>query len=213
MKLLIATNNRNKLKEIRAILGKKFDEILSLSEVDLKVDIEETGSTFFENALIKAREAADLSGIAALADDSGLSVDALCGAPGVYSARFAGPAQRDEDNNKLLLKVLDKENNRAARFISAIVLYFPAKLSDQAQKLCGRHLALDGTGGGSYIYAQGEAQGEILREMHGQNGFGYDPLFYSFDLEKTFAQASESEKNAVSHRAKALFALSQLLAK
>lgn len=190
MKLVIATNNQNKLKEIQKILGQKFDEILTLGDLNINVEIEETGSTFLENALIKAKEICLLSKLPSLADDSGLSVDALRGAPGVYSARFAGIEHNDMSNNKLLLNVMKDELNRKANFTSCVVLYYP-----------------DGT----YISAEGKAHGEIINEMRGSNGFGYDPVFFSYDLQKTFAEADSEEKNKVSHRGRALNNLLELL--
>lgn len=182
MKLAVATNNKNKLKEIRAILSESFDELLSLDELKIDVEIEETGATLEENALIKARTIAVLSGLPAIADDSGLMVDALDGAPGVYSARYAGEEHDDKKNNELLLKNL-MGKPRTAHFCSVIAICYP-----------------DGT----FLTADGTAEGEILFEECGCNGFGYDPLFYSYELKKSFAEASAEEKNSVSHRGRAL---------
>lgn len=183
MKLAIATNNLHKLTEIRDILNGKFDELLSLKDLGIDVEIEETGETFEENALIKAREIVRLTGMPALADDTGLMVDALNGAPGVYSARYAGEQHNDADNRKLLLKNLDGVKARDAHFETCVALCFPD---------------------GHYVLASGQVFGEILTEERGEHGFGYDSLFYSPELNKTFAEASEQEKNSVSHRGRAL---------
>lgn len=189
MKIAIATNNPSKLREIRAILGGFFDEALSLSDLGIDIDIEETGTTLTENALIKARTIRDLTGLPALADDSGLMVDALGGAPGVYSARYAGEEHDDKKNNALLLKNLEGKP-RDAKFCSVIALCYPD----------GRELT-----------AEGSAPGVILEEERGTGGFGYDPLFFSPELGKTFAEATPEQKNSVSHRSRALRAMLELL--
>ncbi|HIU99019.1 MAG TPA: XTP/dITP diphosphatase [Candidatus Limadaptatus stercoripullorum] len=189
MKIAIATNNPNKLREIRAILGGFFDEALSLSDLGIDIDIEETGTTLTENALIKARTIRDLTGLPALADDSGLMVDALGGAPGVYSARYAGEEHDDKKNNALLLKNLEGKP-RDAKFCSVIALCYPD----------GRELT-----------AEGSVRGVILKEERGTGGFGYDPLFFSPELGKTFAEATPEQKNSVSHRSRALRAMLELL--
>lgn len=189
MKIAIATNNPNKLREIRAILGGFFDEALSLSDLGIDIDIEETGTTLTENALIKARTIRDLTGLPALADDSGLMVDALDGAPGVYSARYAGEEHDDKKNNALLLKNLEGKP-RDAKFCSVIALCYPD----------GRELT-----------AEGSVEGVILEEERGTGGFGYDPLFFSPELGKTFAEATPEQKNSVSHRSRALRAMLELL--
>ena len=176
MKIAIATNNPNKLREIRAILGGFFDEALSLADLGIDIDIEETGTT-------------DLTGLPALADDSGLMVDALDGAPGVYSARYAGEEHDDKKNNALLLKNLEGKP-RDAKFCSVIALCYPD----------GRELT-----------AEGCAPGVILEEERGTGGFGYDPLFFSPELGKTFAEATPEQKNSVSHRSRALRAMLELL--
>lgn len=183
MKLVIATNNKNKLGEIQAILGQTFDEILTMKDLNLDIEVEETGTTFLENAMLKAREICKIVKLPTLADDSGLSVDSLDGAPGVYSARYAGLQHNDADNNVKLLDELKDKPNRNAHFTSAVVLCFPD---------------------GEVISAEGYAYGEILKEQKGENGFGYDPLFFSRELKKTFAEASSDEKNAISHRKQAL---------
>ena len=189
MKIAIATNNLNKLREIRAILGDFFEEALSLGDLGIHTDIEETGSTLTENALIKARTIRDMTGLPALADDSGLMVDALDGAPGVYSARYAGEEHDDKKNNALLLKNLAGKP-RNARFCSVIAICYPD----------GRELT-----------AEGSVKGVILEEERGKGGFGYDPLFFSPELGKTFAEAAPEEKNSVSHRSRALHNMLSLL--
>ena len=183
MKLIIASNNAHKLIEIKAILGGVFDEILSMKEAGIEHETIEDGSTFMENAEKKAREIAEISGCCALADDSGLCVDALDGAPGIFSARFSGVHGDDEANNRLLLKKLEGVENRRAHYTCAMALYRPD---------------------GSKVTAEAYLYGEIGYEEKGENGFGYDPLFILPELGKTTAQISAEEKNAISHRALAL---------
>ena len=183
MELIIASNNQNKLSEIKAILGDSFDSVISMSDAGLDIDIEENGDTFLENALIKARTVSELTGKVALGDDSGLVVEALGGAPGVYSARYANAHGDYDKNNALLLKNMEGMENRKAKFTTVMVMYFP---------------------GGNFLFAEGEATGSILKEKKGKEGFGYDPVFFSDELNITFAEASSEQKNAVSHRAKAL---------
>lgn len=190
MKLAIATNNQHKLQEIRAILGDSFEELLSLKDLGIDVDVEETGTTLEENALIKARAILSLSGIATLADDTGLMVDALKGAPGVYSARYAGEEHDDAKNRALLLKNLDGVKDRSAHFATVIALCYPD---------------------GKTLTASGRVNGEILLSERGTVGFGYDSLFFSTELGKTFAEATQSEKNSVSHRGRALRAMLELV--
>lgn len=190
MKLAIATNNQHKLQEIRVILGDSFEELLSLKDLGIDVDVEETGSTLEENALIKARAILSLSGIATLADDTGLMVDALRGAPGVYSARYAGEEHDDAKNRALLLKNLDGVKDRSAHFATVIVLCYPD---------------------GKTLTASGRVNGEILLSERGTEGFGYDSLFFSTELGKTFAEATQAEKNSVSHRGRALRAMLELV--
>ncbi len=189
MKLIIASNNAHKLVEIKAILGDVFDEILSLKEAGIEHETIEDGNTFMENAEKKAREIAEISGCCALADDSGLCVDALDGAPGIFSARFSGVHGDDEANNRLLLKKLEGVENRKAHYTCAMALYRPD---------------------GSKVTAEGYLYGEIGFEEIGENGFGYDPLFVLPELQKTTAQISPEEKNSISHRA---LALKELLSK
>ena len=190
MKLAIATNNQHKLQEIRAILGDSFEELLSLKDLGIDVDVEETGTTLEENALIKARAILSLSGIATLADDTGLMVDALKGAPGVYSARYAGEEHDDAKNRALLLKNLDGVKDRSAHFATVIALCYPD---------------------GKTLTASGRVNGEILLSERGTEGFGYDSLFFSTELGKTFAEATQSEKNSVSHLGRALRAMLELV--
>lgn len=182
MKVVAATGNMHKLKEMRAIFPQW--EILSEKEAGFAGDVEETGETFLENALIKARAVCRATGHAALADDSGIAVDALGGAPGVYSARYSGGD--DADNRALLLKNLSGAADRRAHFACAVALVFPD---------------------GREVTAEGRTEGEILPSERGTGGFGYDSLFYSYDLKKSFGEASDEEKNSVSHRARALAAL------
>lgn len=190
MKLVIASNNAHKIAEIKTIIGGFFEEIYSLKELSLEIDPEETGKTFEENALLKARAVTEATGMCALSDDSGLCVEALNGAPGVYSARYAGEGHDDAENNALLLRNLQGKTDRAAYFVSCVALTYPD---------------------GKEIIAEGRTYGSILTELKGNNGFGYDPLFYSDDLKKSFGEASAEEKNTVSHRGRALAALKEKL--
>ena len=183
MKLIIASNNAHKLAEIKAILGDYFGEILSLREAGIEHETVEDGETFLANAEKKAREIAELSGCCALADDSGLCVDALGGAPGIYSARFAGEHGNDAANRRLLLERLQGVTDRGAHFTCAIALVRPD---------------------GSEVTAEGKFYGEIGTEERGSNGFGYDSLFYVPELGMTNAEMTSEQKNAVSHRALAL---------
>ena len=186
MKLIIASNNEHKLIEIRQILGPHFAEILSMREAGIEHETVEDGTTFMENALKKAREVAELSGCCALADDSGICVDALDGAPGIYSARFAGVHGDDEANRQHLLELMRGKDDRGAHFTCAMALVWPD----------GRTLTPEG-----YVY------GEITHEKRGSNGFGYDPLFLVPELGLTTAELEPDAKNAISHRAAALHAL------
>ena len=189
MELLIASNNPNKIRELKEILGDRF-ETFSLKEKGIVSDPEETGKTFEENSEIKARFALEKSGLATLADDSGLAVDALGGAPGVFSARYSGEGATTEKNNALLLKNMENMTDRRAKFVCVITLLFPD---------------------GRKIQAKGECHGEILTSPRGTNGFGYDPLFYVPEYKKTFAELTAEEKNAISHRAVALRAFEERL--
>lgn len=181
-KLVIASANKGKIKEFKKILGEKF-EIIPMSEAGFNADVEESGSTFQENSLIKAKTVADALRLPVLADDSGLCVDRLDGAPGLYSARFSGVHGDDAANRAKLLNALKGEKDRRAKFCCSICLYYPD---------------------GKYVFGNGETLGEILDEEKGSNGFGYDPIFYSYDLKKPFGEATDEEKNSVSHRYRAL---------
>lgn len=178
--IIIATRNQGKLKEFKAILADSYDEILSLSDFDGFPEIEETGSSFEENALIKAKAACDRLGVDAIADDSGLVVETLGGAPGIYSARYAGEGASDEENNKELLSELKGKENRDARFVCCIALV----LKDGTRK-----------------FFKGECEGRIISEKRGTSGFGYDPVFYVPRYGKTMAELGPDVKNEISHRA------------
>ncbi len=184
MKMVLASRNRHKIAELETLLSAYVPdvEILSLDEVGILGEIEENGKTFHENALIKARAAA-ASGYIGLGDDSGLSVRALGGAPGIYSARYAGAHGNTEENNALLLKNMEGVRDRYAEFVCVIACVMP-----DGEEFCVR----------------GAAAGEILSDYHGEGGFGYDPLFFDPIKNKTFAEMSAEEKNAVSHRGHAV---------
>ena len=183
-KLVLASNNFGKLRELKAILGDIFD-VYSMREMGINVDVEENGETFEENALIKAEALMKLTGCATLSDDSGLCVDALGGRPGVHSARYCGVHGDDEANNQLLLRELENtpDEERTAHYGAAVALCRP---------------------GHAPIITYGKCEGRILRAYRGEGGFGYDPLFYSDDLGMTFAEADPDVKNGVSHRARAI---------
>lgn len=191
MKYVVATNNQHKLKEIKEILGSKI-EIVSLADLNLSIDVEETGTTFLENSLIKARAVCTLSGLPTLADDTGLMVDALNGEPGVYSARYAGVEHNDKANREKLLANLKnvEYENRTASFHTVISIVYPD---------------------GKELTANGSVSGHILFEEVGSGGFGYDSIFYADELEKSFAEASDEEKNSISHRGRALRNIFKLL--
>lgn len=193
LEFVIASSNKHKIEEIQNILSKHNIKLLSMEDVGLQgLEIEETGATFEENAMIKAKAVMELTGKVTLADDSGLMVDVLDGAPGVYSARYAGNECDDHANNKLLKQNLMSVafEDRSARFVSVIALAFP-----------------DGREG----YYKGICEGMIGFNEIGENGFGYDPLFIPNGCEKTFAQLSAEEKNRISHRARALKVMSKKL--
>ena len=181
--LVIATTNENKLKEFKEILGGLDIEILSLSDFGPIPPVIEDGDSFDENAYKKALHTAKVLGLPAIADDSGLVVDALGGAPGIYSARYAGEDATDEKNRKKLLDSLKTEKNRAAHFQCVISIATP---------------------GGPALTYEASCDGEIIDEEKGDNGFGYDPIFFFPELGKTFAQMESYEKHQVSHRGKAL---------
>lgn len=193
MKLIIASNNAHKIHEIKQILSGKFDEILSLSEAGIDHETVEDGATFAENAYKKAREIAEITGCAVLADDSGLCVSALGGAPGVISARYAGGGvghSTDAENNALLLKNLEGVTDRVAYFICAVALVYPD---------------------GRLVSAEGYMHGSIIDTPRGGKGFGYDPLFLPVGENRTVAELSDEEKNAISHRGNALKNLLSLI--
>ena len=194
MKIVLASRNKKKKVELQALLSQYIDgiEILSLDEVGIYGEIEEDGVTFEENALIKARTAAE-SGYVGVGDDSGLEVDALGGAPGVYSARYAGEHGDDEANNTLLLKNLEDKSDRNGRFVCSIACVFPEKYGYEP------------------IVVRGTVEGEIIKERQGNGGFGYDPLFFVSSLNKTFAEATPEEKNNISHRGNAIKAFAEKL--
>ncbi|WP_214700630.1 MULTISPECIES: XTP/dITP diphosphatase [unclassified Exiguobacterium] len=183
MKLIIATHNPGKVKELEGMLTPLGFEVESLLDYPNAPETDETGTTFEENAALKATEAATYFGHAVLADDSGLEVDALDGAPGVYSGRFAGPEKSDEANNALLLEKLNGETNRTARFVCALCLAKPT---------------------GETLTVRGTIEGTIGYSPRGENGFGYDPLFIVPSLHKTAAELEREEKAVVSHRGQAL---------
>ncbi len=191
MKVIVATNNQHKLSEMRAILGSKL-ELVSMSEFGIDMNIEENGSTLEENSRIKALAVSRIANLPTLADDTGLLVDALNGAPGVFSARFAGVEHNDKKNREKLLEELSnvEYKNRTAHFETVLTLLYPD---------------------GHEIVAKGAVYGHILEKEVGDNGFGYDSLFYADELGKSFAEASAEDKNSISHRGRALQALLEKL--
>ena len=186
MKVVLASKNPHKLVEIDAITRKLGIELILQSELGIDIDVEETGTTFEENSFLKAEAVMKASGLPALADDSGIAVDALNGEPGVYSARYGGdPGMTDHDRLLLLLKNAESipDGERQAKFVCVITMVTPE---------------------GQTIQARGEIHGELLREERGENGFGYDPIFYYPPAGITTAELLSEEKNKVSHRANAL---------
>lgn len=190
MRVIAATKNKGKIREISEILGELGIEVISQVDAGIDVEVLETGKTFLENARIKAQAVALLCDDAVLADDSGLCVDALGGAPGIYSARYAGEDATDRDKIEKLLGELGEEINREAHFETAVSFILPD---------------------GREISASGTVPGRITKEPSGEGGFGYDPIFFSDELGKTFGDASDEEKNSVSHRARAIKALFEIL--
>ena len=184
MQIFLATTNNGKVSELKDMLGDGF-EIFCLKDFPGITPAVEDGTTFAENAIKKATHAAQFTKMWTLADDSGLAVDALDGAPGIYSARFAGEDSNDNANNTKLLNLLQNvpQEKRTARFISAVAVVSPQ---------------------GETKVFEGACEGRILFDAEGNGGFGYDPLFYSNDLQKSFGTASFAEKNAVSHRSRAM---------
>lgn len=190
MKIVFATNNAHKLSEVKAVLGEGF-ELVTLKEVGITEDIPETGETLDENASIKARYVYERTGLDCFADDTGLEVEALGGAPGVRSARYATDGHDFAANNRKLLKELDGETNRAARFRTVISLIR----------------------GGEEIQVEGIVRGTIATQESGAEGFGYDPLFIPEGRSVTFAEMSADEKNSISHRGRAVAELVKVLKK
>ena len=193
MKFIIATNNKKKLRELGAILNKLGVEAVSLAEAGVESDAEETGATFEENSRIKALAAMKVSGLAAIADDSGLEVDALGGEPGIYSARYGGElCHNDTERYEYLLNNLKDvpDGKRTARFVSVITCVFPD---------------------GREISARGEIEGEILRSPSGEGGFGYDPVFFVRGENMTMAEMPQERKNEISHRARSLALMAKKL--
>ena len=192
-KIVFATTNDGKIKEIKEILADFDVEIVSMKEMNIDVDVEENGTTFEENSLIKARAISKLTGLPALADDSGLEVDYLNGEPGVYSARYLGrDTDYDYKNNYIIDKLKEaKDEERSARFVCVISLVLPD---------------------GREFVKKGVMEGRIGYEIKGENGFGYDPIFYLPQYGKTSAEISAEEKNKISHRGKALMEMKELIA-
>lgn len=191
MKYVLATHNPGKLKEMGDILAQFGVEVVSPKELGIAVDVEETGTTFAENAMLKAKAICEASGLPAIADDSGLCVDALNGGPGVYSARYGGEGLDDRGRYMLLLNSMRGQTTRAAHFTCAIACAFP---------------------NGDTLTAEGRCDGTIAFAPMGEGGFGYDPVFFYPPLAKTFGQLTGAEKSAISHRGKALADFSEKLA-
>ena len=193
MKVVLASRNKHKIGELQALLSKHVPtvEVLSLDDIGFEGDIEENGVTFEENAYAKAYAVAKM-GYIGLGDDSGLSVRALGGAPGIYSARYAGEHGNDAANNELLLKNLSDKSDRYAEFVCVIACVFPEDMQNA-------------------IYCRGVTSGRIIDEYKGNGGFGYDPLFYYEPMEKTYAEMTAEEKNLISHRGKAIALFAQAL--
>jgi len=194
MKLVFATRNRGKLRELRQLLLLDHLEILALDDIPGTPEVEEDGDTFAENATKKAREIMEATGLPALADDSGLEVDALGGAPGVHSARYAGEDATDEDRISLLLSELQgiPYEQRTARFRCVVAFADPRDP-------------------GNVELQQGACEGHILTAPQGKNGFGYDPVFYVEHLKQTFAQIPAQQKNSISHRGRAMALMAEHL--
>ncbi|CAG5084323.1 non-canonical purine NTP diphosphatase [Parvicella tangerina] len=188
MNIIFATGNENKVKEIQAMIGDNYD-ILSLKDVNCLEEIPETANTLIGNAIQKAEYIYKKFGKNCFADDTGLLVESLNGDPGVYSARYAGEQKNSEDNMNLLLQNLSNKTNRKAKFQTAICLIWE---------------------GEQHIFT-GEVEGEITLEKHGNDGFGYDPIFLPFESKQTFAEMSLSDKNLISHRSRAVKKLADFL--
>ncbi len=190
MKMVLASKNAHKLAEMETILSKLDVEVVLESDVGIDVDVEETGETFEENAALKAQAVMRASGLPAIADDSGLCVTALGGGPGIYSARYGGEGLSDRQRYELVLNALKGQLDRSAMFVSCICCAFP---------------------NGDSLTARGECQGTIAYAPQGNDGFGYDPVFFVPEAKKTFAQMTAEEKNAISHRGRALEAFERKL--
>jgi len=189
-KIIVASNNQKKIKEIKAILEPLNIQVLSLKDINIDVDPEENGTSFIENAFIKAREIYDIVKLPVIADDSGLEVQALNNQPGIFSARYAGEHKNDEDNLNLLLENLKGIENRKSRYVCAIALIIDKDHQYSVEE---------------YL------EGEIVDQRQGENGFGYDPIFYLPEYQKTTAQLDPDFKNSISHRAKALKKIEQII--
>jgi non-canonical purine NTP pyrophosphatase, rdgB/HAM1 family len=183
MDILLSTSNAFKIKELKSILEQRGHKVFTLQDFGLKITVQEKGVTFFQNALVKAQAVAKYVNIPVLGDDSGLVVPALNGEPGVLSARYAGEVHNDIANTQLLLRRMEKISNRDAYMMSVLVLCYPD---------------------GHYIFGEGTVQGKITRVRRGMNGFGYDGVFFSNELGKTFGEANDIEKQSVSHRTRAV---------
>lgn len=193
MKVVLASQNKHKLAEIQEIVSQYDIELVLQSELGIHIDVDETGTTFEENSFLKAKAVVDATGLPAMADDSGLTVDVLNGEPGIYSARYGGDAcKTDYDRLSLLLKNMKgvRADERTARFVCVITLLYPD---------------------GKKLVARGSCEGQITTEPHGNDGFGYDPVFYVPRDGRTFAEMGPERKNAISHRANALEKLSRML--
>lgn len=189
MKILLASNNKGKVAEFQEMFERIGHEIISLADAKINIDVEETGTTYFENAYLKAKTLFDLTGMPTLADDSGLSVLALQGRPGVYSARYAGNNATADENNLRLLKEMSNvtDGKRGCAFVCELVF-----IADDLPTTT------------PYLHTTGQVVGEVIREKRGDGGFGYNPVVYYPPFEKTFAEMSSEEKNQISHRSEAL---------
>lgn len=183
MKFVLATQNPKKLEEMKAVLASLGVEVVSQGELGVKIEVEETGETFAENSLLKAKAVMEATHLPAIADDSGLCVDALNGAPGVYSARYGGEGLTDEGRYMLLLQMLRGQTDRRAHFHTTITCAFP---------------------NGDVLTADGDCHGTIAFAPMGNDGFGYNPVFFVPEKRKTFAQMTLAERSAISHRGNAL---------
>jgi len=188
MKILFASHNDHKIREIKSMIAPGID-LLSLADINYQYDIPETGNTLEENAMIKARTLYNISNLSTFADDTGLEIECLNGEPGVRSARYAGETKNMDDNIDKVLKLMDKETNRKARFRTVIAFIF----------------------NGQEFYFEGMIAGTIIGERRGSSGFGYDPVFIPDGRNRTFAEMSPDEKNQISHRSEALRKLTEFL--